>query len=101
VHCSDIICLAGGLGQHVGPAAKLKILVFKYLTCLDWKLNQELFAKKLFFPVMYGTSFIYGRKTGKQAAGSQATGRQTDRRQIDRIAFCLVHFCGHFVIYIV
>jgi hypothetical protein len=54
----------------VGPAAKLKILVFKYLTCLDWKLNQELFAKKLFFPVMYGTSFIYGRKTGRQAAGS-------------------------------
>jgi len=33
-------------------------------------------------------SFMYGRKTGRQAAGSQATGGQTDRRQIDRRQVC-------------
>jgi len=33
-------------------------------------------------------SFMYGRKTGRQAAGSQATGGQTDRRQINRRQVC-------------
>ncbi len=76
VHCFDNICLAGGLGQHVGPAAKLKILVFKYLTCLEDRQGDRHQEDRWQEDGQAGRRQSGDRRTDRQATDRQATSVQ-------------------------